>query len=291
VLTNGNRVHCPQLCKVAGEFIRSFPNNIFRRASAWQYQEDVSMSIAQNRAALLAVFALLWVGVGQANADFIINGQVWLNQADNIHANDTPTGTALQFTVSPNGTGSAISFWSGTDNTLNGFLKTGLTNNLPNDSSNTGYTGTANANKVTPGTGYAGNGGSDISDSFFQFTGSITLAAGDQIQIWHDDGIVLSLSGLGTVISDPAGSAVDTSTDSGLSTYTVKNAGTYSFTLNYVEIDGPPAELLFLVNGESPYFATPEPASWVMMITGAAGFSLYGWRRRNAISPRLNSAV
>lgn len=201
----------------------------------------------------------------------------------------------MQFSVSPNGTDSAISFWSGTDDTLNGFLKTGLTNNKPNDSSNTNYSGTANANTVTEGAGYMGNGGSSIDSSYFRFTGSITLAAGDEIEIWHDDGIVLSLSGLGTVISAPSGSAVDTTKGqiSGEDTYTVATAGTYSFTLDYVEIDGPPAELLFLVNNGSPDFIspTPEPTTWAMMITGFAGLSLYGWRRRrNAVCPRLGSA-
>jgi hypothetical protein len=103
-------------------------------------------------------------------------------------------------------------------------------------------------------------------------TGTTFLAAGsNSFSVGHDDGVVLTMPGIGT---GTFGNIVDAPGPTGFVTtpFNVNNtgaAGEYSFVLDYSECCGPPADLLFTVNGAPiTTSATPEPGSFIMLGSG-----------------------
>jgi hypothetical protein len=123
-------------------------------------------------------------------------------------------------------------------------------------------------------------GGSAAGDSMlatvFQFTGTVGLNHGlNSFVVGHDDGVVLTIAGFGTVVNEPGPTALDTTP------FTVDNpgaAGNFAFTLNYAECCGPPASLVFAIN-DVPVGA-PEPATMAIIGTGLAGIGFLRRRKR-----------
>ncbi|MGH9416869.1 MAG: hypothetical protein ACRD01_09600 [Terriglobales bacterium] len=79
--------------------------------------------------------------------------------------------------------------------------------------------------------------------------------------VGHDDGVVLSIAGIGTVVNAPGPTGrVETP-------FNVPNSGTadeFNFTLDYAESCGGPADLIFAVNDQN-LGAVPEPATVALM--------------------------
>ena len=116
-------------------------------------------------------------------------------------------------------------------------------------------------------------------------TGTIFLNAGsNSFQVGHDDGVVLTMPGIGTgtfgnIVDQPGGTSFVTTP------FTVLNpgaAGNFAFTLDYTECCGPPADLLFAVNSAPVGASTPEPSSFALFGTGL--FAAAGMVRRRIFS-------
>lgn len=108
-------------------------------------------------------------------------------------------------------------------------------------------------------------------------TGTVTLNAGaNSFVVGHDDGIVLTIAGFGTVVNAPGPTSFSTSPF----TVNAASAGDYAFTLEYSECCGQPADLLWSINAETVGGggAVPEPASLTLFGSGMVG--LYGMARR-----------
>ena len=122
----------------------------------------------------------------------------------------------------------------------------------------------------------AGVGSMTLDNTYMLFTGQITLNAGDNLfQITHDDGLQLSIDGVGLVVDQPGPTAPTTTPF----TATAPAAGTYNFTLSYGECCGGPAVLQWFYNGAA-VGSVPEPATWAMMLLGFAGIGGVMRRRR-----------
>jgi hypothetical protein len=108
-------------------------------------------------------------------------------------------------------------------------------------------------------------------------TGSIFLNSGNNsFVVGHDDGVVLTIAGLGTVVNAPGPTGFINTP------FNVNNpgaAGSFPFTLDYAECCGPPAVLLFQINGTTIGGPVPEPSSLVMITTGLVGGAL-AFRRK-----------
>jgi hypothetical protein len=97
--------------------------------------------------------------------------------------------------------------------------------------------------------------------------GSLFLNAGNNsFEVAHDDGVVLSVAGIGTVVNQPGPTGEVTTP------FNVVNpgpAGTFDFTLEYAECCGPPADLVFEVNNAPiTSSSTPEPSTFCLFGSG-----------------------
>jgi hypothetical protein len=137
---------------------------------------------------------------------------------------------------------------------------------------------------ITWNTG-AGHAADGLDDSLFQFQGTTTLTDQTIYTFKHDDGFILYLNGI-PVVND-GGPSAPVSTDfcvgdgSYCSGYDYSAApGTYSFTLDYAEVDGPTAALVtdLPLTGPVPNI-TPEPSSFLMLGSGLAAIAV-ALRRR-----------
>jgi len=114
-----------------------------------------------------------------------------------------------------------------------------------------------------------------LNNTYFLFTGETYLNAGmNTFVVPHDDGLQLSIAGIGIVLDQPGPTAPVNSPF----TVNAPSSGLYKFTLSYGETAGGPAVLKFSVNG-APVGGVPEPATWALLVTGF-GMVGYAVRRR-----------
>ena len=204
-------------------------------------------------AAAVSVLALAGASVANASAT---SGSVWINQSSDSAAT-IPT-TTPDATFSPG----AINYSSSGGYTIGAFL-----NNPTFSNESAAFIAAGGSNASLNG------------NTFIDITGTVGLKSGaNTFVVGHDDGVVLNITGFGTVVNAPGPTAFSTSP------FTVTNpgpAGNFAFNLQYVECCGPPAALDFTINNVT--VGVPEPATWSMMILGLGllGATL---RRRQAVA-------
>lgn len=213
------------------------------------------------RAVLVAsCAAALLAAVPAAKAD-VVSFSYWNSSVSGIHDGDsTPVqGSAVYSsaaTVTGTITGGAglINFYLpgiglGDDSSLGGFL----THGYPGDGSNSDAVSSLGAFS-----------GDNINDSVFQFSGDTELVHGQTYTFTHDDGMLLYISGVALPVINSGAPTVATA-----SSFTwMGSTGTYSFTLDYDEVNGAPAVLSGSLD------PAPEPSSFVLLgssLLGAAG--------------------
>ncbi len=112
-----------------------------------------------------------------------------------------------------------------------------------------------------------------IDNTITVLTAQTYLEAGENsFIVGHDDGVVLKIPGINYTLSDGGPTSF---TNTPFMVDNTKAAGLYSFTLEYGECCGPPAELEFTINGNP--VGVPEPATLGVFVLGLV--SLAGLRR------------
>ena len=144
------------------------------------------------------------------------------------------------------------------------------------------FTGSGNSNVDTidqflASGGVAAVGGTTgshtLTDSYFYFTGSVGLNAGNNtFTITHDDGFTFNIDGIGLVVNQPGPTAPVATTF----VVTAPTAGNYNFQFAYGECCGGPAQITVLGGTLIP---APEPASVALLGMGVLG-AAFGLRRR-----------
>ena len=188
--------------------------------------------------ALLATSAFASVGTVQA----LMTGSLWENTGawgENWSVNDsgpganvTPIGSPnVTFTV-PNGALDFDSRNAGNGYTIGGWLATG------------GAT-------IVTGAGEAAN---TMDNTIVTMSGMVSVTLGETFSVQQDDGLVLTIAG-NTVLNNPGPNSPTEYTG----TYHGPT-GNEPFTLEYAEINGPPAVLAI----DLPFTQIPEPRNMVV---------------------------
>lgn len=146
------------------------------------------------------------------------------------------------------------------------------------NSSVTGYTPALFLNNPTftnPQNGF--NPNASFNNTEVVLNGSIFLNSGiNSFVVGHDDGVVLSIAGIGTVVNNPGPTGF---TNTPFNVTNPGAAGLFNFTLDYAECCGAPAVLLFQVNGSTVGGSVPEPGSVVLVGTFLVGFGFAARRK------------
>ena len=211
---------------------------------------------------LLTVIAFSFAGAWSAQADLVsFTGAVYNDSGNLLNASDAASGAAIggfsgsviNFNIStPQGSSTPMSsFFTGVTND-SALTSSAWWNRVMSDPNNTFGNGVYSTGVVVDGTA--------------------TFNAGDTITISHDDGVILTLQGLGAVIN-----AVSPTVDVDSSyTFTQDFAGT--FNLKYMATNGNPEVL-----DVTTMHATPEPSSITLLGAGlifGAGFLRRKYRTR-----------
>ena len=121
------------------------------------------------------------------------------------------------------------------------------------------------------GVSYSGGAasGDSIDNMIFRLTGSVYLTAGaNTLDIGHDDGVIVSITGIGTVLNVPGPTAYVLSPY----TFTAPSTGVYNFEVDYQEVQGPPAVLVMQYPNGEPVGRVPDGGCTV----GLLGLGLTG---------------
>ncbi len=186
----------------------------------------------------IAFAAMAAMSVCAGNAQIV--GKLWQNQptaAGNAVLGYGQSGNSL-YLGTPDATFTSSGFNynpadSGAVYTLSSFL-----NNPTFDNQSSNFS--------TPVAGYGPN--ASLNNTYFYFTGSIVLYAGaNSFLVGHDDGVQLNIDGIGLVVDRPGTTPLQETPF----TVTAPSAGTYHFELSYGEAFGPPAALVWEINGET----------------------------------------
>jgi hypothetical protein len=107
--------------------------------------------------------------------------------------------------------------------------------------------------------------GSTLDNTLFVFSGFVDLAAGTY-KVIHDDGVIITVGGT-TEIDSPSPTSAETQY------FTIGAGGTgyVPYTIEYAEVDGPPAILELSGNTSLTTFSTtptPEPSSFILLGSG-----------------------
>ncbi len=201
---------------------------------------------------LLAGAAALLAGVSVstfASAN-IVDGMAWLNNAnvgDATIANIPGTAPDVTFTI-PSNPLNMDSRNAADGYTIGGFIASG-------------------GGSITSGAAHSGD---SLDNTFFAFSGMVSVTNGETFTVAHDDGLQLEIGSM-LVIDVPGATAPDVTTV----TYTGPS-GNLPFKLAYGECCGAPAVL----NIDLPLTAVPEPSTWAMMGLGFAALGFAGYRAR-----------
>jgi hypothetical protein len=237
----------------------------------------ICMKVFPGAPYLLPCLALMLAAAPMAHAQYSISGEVWEGgTTSNVPAlgsaiyGEGPTAIfTVTNSVSPT---DLLNFYSSDDGALTSFLTTAAG-------------GGSNSDTLTYLSG-AGAGADGINNDLFQFQGTTTLANGSY-NFEHDDGLILYLTGNGVINDAVINAGGPTAAEATAFTVCASGcdatAGTYTFTLDYAEVDGPPAELLAALplTGPAPS-VTPEPTSLTLMGTGV--LALAGMIRRRFVA-------
>jgi len=226
---------------------------------------------------LIPCMSLLLAVAPLAHAStFSVNGSVWeipafqnVPVAGSSVYGTTPTAT---FTVSNTAANNLFNF-----NSNNGPADYTLSNFLTSGGDSLSYaTGSSHSGDSldTPGNC---NSSTCVTDDLFQFTGSTTLVNGTTYDFEHDDGLLLYLNG-SLVVNAGGPTSATTTPFSVCASGCDAVGGTYSFVLDYAEVDGAPAVL----TTNLPLTSTPEPSSFILL--GSGLFAAAGMVRRRLMA-------
>ncbi len=210
------------------------------------------------RLRLLPVLATLLVASSSAYAN-VTNGTVYLNIPDGQNAVDPANMSSTLASASFTLNSSSINYYvpNSDTGTISSFLNNPTFTNQKN--------------------GFSGSAITDNSE--LVLTGTLYLASGsNSLSITHDDGVGLSIPGIGYINNSAAGGTPQTTT-----LYMITNpgaAGIFNFTVDYSECCSGPAVLNFTVP-QAPAAVTPEPSSLILLGTGAV--AVVGSLRRRIV--------
>jgi len=221
--------------------------------------------------------ALLYVGMAQAQT---IVGTIYnvAGTSDGIcsggDCTDATNATPTQAGLIPSTDAVATFDVNGNDIDLqsaaaaNGYTVAGF---LATESIDTG--GADSVTNITPENGatLASLGTETMDDTFIVFTGSVTVTTGEAFTAGHDDGLTLVI-GSQTVISAPGPTSFSPTTG-----HYTGAPGTFTFTLDYAECCGAPADLE--VAGLNLTSTTPEPAAAILIPIMLLGVALVSRKR------------
>jgi VPDSG-CTERM motif len=206
------------------------------------YKENSTMlftSQIQKLKVLLVVGALA-AAAGVSHAQVL--GSVWENNPNPNDASIVPPGLpTAQFTSA------GINY----DSNVGGYTVGGFLNNPTFFNTMPGFSPTDDGDNL-----------------FIQLTGQVYLSAGaNNFAVAHDDGVVISIQGLGVLVNEPGPTAAVTTTW----TANAPSSGLYGFTVDYTECCGPPAVLQWAYPNGSPVGAPDGGATLALLGLSVGG--------------------
>jgi hypothetical protein len=207
-----------------------------------------------------AIASIATIGAAQA-----LTVTVWGGYGNSPIAGVTPDQAAAP---APAGADTAMFTWTGPINWVNNAGNNG-TDNTQNLYSQFFTGGTISGYSSSVGlseSAFLNTSMSSSGNSWYSYIQVVGTTGGGEATITHDDGASV-YQGLNTLYTWP------TQTSAVTASFAI---GAGAFTIDYIEANGSPSDLVFSV--------VPEPSTWVMMALGFAGLGFAGYRSRKAVS-------